>query len=163
MPSSEYQGERWAAWPRASVLFTFLTPLTVKTDFEPATSWMVELLLLLNGRLSFASPRKRREHFSSSLFDLFLVATILQWSQKAKLQPYSWQKDITSKGQVRGSEMCNRYKYCEALQVFLQMAALILRICITVANWDTSTSQVGAHRFNSSALKRFGSDLNLSP
>lgn len=163
MPSPEYQGKRWAAWPHVSVSFTFLTLLTVKTDFEPATSWMVELLLLLNGRLSFPSPRKRREHFSRSLFGLFLVATILQWSQKAKPQPYSWQKDITSKGQVRGSGMCNRYKYREALQVFLQMAALILRICITVANRDTSTSQIGAPRFNSFALKRFGSILNLLP
>lgn len=108
MPSPEFRGKRWTAWPCASLSFTFLTLLTVKTDFEPVTSWIAELLVLLNGRLSFRSPRKRRERFSSSLLGLFLMATILKLSQKAKHQPYSRQKYIASKGQVRGSEMCNR-------------------------------------------------------
>lgn len=124
MPSPEYQGKRCTAWPRASVSFTFLTPLTVKTDFEPVTSWIVELLLLLNGRLSFMSPRKRKERFFSSL--LGLMATILKLSQESKHLPDSWQKYIASKGQVRGSEMCNRYDYHEAPQVFLQMPVLIV-------------------------------------
>ena len=97
MPSPEYQGKRWTAWPHTSVSFTFLTPLTVKTDFEPVTSWIVELLVLLNGRLSFLSPRKRREHFSSSLLGLFLMATILKLSQKAKHQPYSGRNTLLAR------------------------------------------------------------------
>lgn len=92
MPYPEYQGKHWAAWPHASVLFTFLTLLTVKTDFEPVTSWMVELLVLLNRRLFFLSPLKRRECFCSSLLGSVLTATVLKLSQKAKHQPYSWQK-----------------------------------------------------------------------
>lgn len=163
MPSSEHQGKCWAAWPCTSVSFTFLTLLTVKTDFEPVTLWIVELLLLLNGRLSFLSPRNRKERFSSSFLGLFLMATILKLSQKAKHQPNFWQKYIASRRQVRGSEVCNRYNYCEALRVFLRMAVFIMWVSATVANWDTIPSQRSTCTFNSSVLKRFGSALNLPP
>lgn len=77
-----------AAWPCTSVSFTFLTLLTVKTDFEPVIAWTVELLTLLNGRLSFLSPRNRKEYFSSSLLGSFLMQP-LKLCQKAKHQPYS--------------------------------------------------------------------------
>lgn len=87
MPYPEYQGKHWAAWPRASVSFTFLTSLTAKADFEPVTSWMVELLVLLNRRLSFLSTKKRRGCFCRSLFGSVLMATVLKLSLKAKHQP----------------------------------------------------------------------------
>ena len=91
------------------------------------------------------------------------MATILKLSQKAKQQPYSWQKSVASKGQVRGTEMHNRYNYHDALRVFLWMAVLIVQVHITVANGDASPSQRGTRRLNSSVLKRFGSGLNVPP
>lgn len=145
----EYQGECRAPWPHASVSFTFLTLLTVKIDFEPVALWMVELFLLLNGRLSFLSPRKRRRHFSSSLLSLFLMAAGLKLSQHVKHQSCSWQKYAASKGWVGGSEMGNTHMW---------MPVLIMWVQIAVSNTDTSPSQRGGHRSNCSVLARCGSD-----
>lgn len=161
MPSPEYQDECEAPWPPSSLSLTFLTPLTVKIDFELAILCMAELFLLLNGKLSFLSPRKRQRHFCSSLLDIFLAAAVLKLSQNAKSWPYSWQKYIASKGQVRESEINTVHNYRDALQIFRWMTALFIWVCITVMY--TSATQRGVWKCNCSILERCVPDTSLPP
>lgn len=92
---------RWA-WGSLASLFS-LIHISDPVDCQDWlwTLCMVELFLLLNGKLSLLSPRKRQRHFYSSSLGIFLTAAVLKLSQNAKCWPYSWQKYIASKGQVR--------------------------------------------------------------
>lgn len=152
---------RWA-WGSLASLFS-LTHISDPVDCQDWlwTLCMVELFLLLNGKLSLLSPRKRQRHFYSSSLGIFLTAAVLKLSQNAKRWPDSWQKYIASKGQVRESEIDTVRNYHEALQVFLRMTALFIWVCITVTY--TSTTRRGAWKCNCFILERCVPDITLPP
>lgn len=144
-----------AAWPCTSVSLTFLTLLTVKTGFEPVIAWIVELLTLLNGRLSLLSPRNRREYFSSSLLGSFLMQAFWSCARRQIISPIPSRNTLVA----RESEMCNRIR----MELRRFSYRCLSSLCITVVTWDTSSSQRDGCSFNSCVWKRFGSDFILSP